>query len=125
MRIAANNKANRKTTHTVVSGDSLWKIGRKYKVSTKDLMKWNKLNKNSTLRLGQKLTVYQTKSSTIAGNVTERTITYKVRKGDSLARIAGRYKVSVSDIMKWNGLTKNQYIQPGQRLKLKVDVKTG
>lgn len=125
MRIAANNKANRKTTHTVVSGDSLWKIGRKYKVSTKDLMKWNKLNKNSTLRLGQKLTVYQTTSSTIAGNVTERTITYKVRKGDSLARIAGRYKVSVSDIMKWNGLTKNQYIQPGQRLKLKVDVKTG
>ncbi|MFY8349829.1 LysM peptidoglycan-binding domain-containing protein [Pseudoalteromonas sp. SSM20] len=125
MRVAANNTANRKTTHTVVSGDSLWKISRKYKVSTKDLMKWNKLSKNATLSLGQKLTVFQPTSSTIAGNVTERTITYKVRKGDSLARIAGQYKVSVSDIMKWNGIAKNQYIQPGQRLKLKVDVKTG
>ena len=88
-------------------------------------MKWNNLRKNATLRLGQQLTVYQKTSSTLAGNVTERTITYKVRKGDSLARIAGLYKVSVSDIMKWNGIAKNEYIQPGQKLKLKVDVKTG
>lgn len=126
MRVAANNTVNRKKTHIVVSGDSLWKISRKYKVSTKDLMKWNKLSKNATLSLGQTLTVYQpAESSTIAGNISERTITYRVRKGDSLARIAGRYKVSVSDIMKWNGIAKNQYIQPGQKLKLKVDVKTG
>jgi membrane-bound lytic murein transglycosylase D len=128
MRIAANNKANRKTVHTVVSGDSLWKIGRQYKVSTDNLIKWNKINKSKPLRLGQKLTVYQKSNTQLAGNiagkVVERTISYKVKNGDSLSRIAGRYDVSVSDIIKWNNLSNNKYIQPGQNLTLKVDVKS-
>jgi membrane-bound lytic murein transglycosylase D len=128
MRIAANNKANRKTVHTVVSGDSLWKIGRQYKVSTDNLIKWNKINKSKPLRLGQKLTVYQKSNTQLAGNiagkVVERTISYKVKNGDSLSRIAGRYDVSVSDIIKWNNLSNDKYIQPGQNLTLKVDVKS-
>ena len=51
-----------------------------------------------------------------------RAITYKVRNGDSLARIAQKFKVSVVDIAKWNQLDLKKYIRPGQSLKLFVDV---
>jgi membrane-bound lytic murein transglycosylase D len=72
--------------------------------------------------------VYQKSNTQLAGNiagkVVERTISYKVKNGDSLSRIAGRYDVSVSDIIKWNNLSNNKYIQPGQNLTLKVDVKS-
>ena len=48
-------------------------------------------------------------------------ISYTVRNGDSLSRIASRYSVSVSDLHRWNTI-KGKYIQPGQKLKLYVDV---
>ncbi len=123
MRLALNTAPVESQTHTVKAGDSLWKIGKKYNVSTKQLAKWNKISSKSTLRLGQKLIVKQ--GTTTASNMAIKTITYKVRKGDSLARIANQFDVSINDIKKWNNLNANKYLQPGQRLKLKVNVKRG
>lgn len=51
-----------------------------------------------------------------------RKLTYTVRNGDSLSRIASKFKVSISDITKWNDLNSKRYLQPGQKLKLYVDV---
>jgi membrane-bound lytic murein transglycosylase D len=51
-----------------------------------------------------------------------RNITYKVRSGDSLARIANKFNISIKDIERWNSLSRKNYLQPGQRLKLSVDV---
>jgi len=45
---------------------------------------------------------------------------YRVRRGDSLYRIAGRFNVSVHDIVSWNALDPEAYLQPGQRLTLYV-----
>ncbi|MGS2738856.1 LysM peptidoglycan-binding domain-containing protein [Sinomicrobium sp. M5D2P17] len=42
-------------------------------------------------------------------------ITYRVRKGDYLGRIANRYGVRVSDLKQWNGLRNNR-LRIGQRL---------
>ncbi|WP_379926132.1 LysM peptidoglycan-binding domain-containing protein [Mariniflexile jejuense] len=44
-------------------------------------------------------------------------ITYKVRSGDFLGRVARKYAVRVSDIKKWNGLRSNN-LKIGQRLVL-------
>ena len=44
-------------------------------------------------------------------------ITYKVRRGDNLGEIANKYKVSVSNIKRWNNL-KSTNIGIGQRLKI-------
>src|SRR5687767_785760 len=44
--------------YEVRSGDSLWKIARRFRVSLKKLRLWNGLWKNSRLRVGQKLRVY-------------------------------------------------------------------
>jgi len=51
-----------------------------------------------------------------------RRISYTVRSGDSLYRIASNFRVSVDDIKRWNSLDGRRHIQPGQRLILHVDV---
>jgi membrane-bound lytic murein transglycosylase D len=124
-----------KVTHTVKSGDNLWDLGRKYKVNSKSIAAWNGFAPKDTLKLGQKLVIWQktaskkTKSSYAnvnnANNVENaimRNITYKVRRGDSFARIADKFNVRISDIEQWNNLDRKKYLQPGQRLKLSVDV---
>lgn len=44
-------------------------------------------------------------------------LTYKVKKGDTLGAIAHKYKVTVSQLMKWNQL-KNSNLKIGQTLKI-------
>ena len=51
-----------------------------------------------------------------------RKVHYKVRKGDSLARIAGKFNVSIKQIANWNKLDAKSYLQPGQGLLLHVNV---
>ncbi len=46
-----------------------------------------------------------------------------VRKGDTLARIAARYKVELTDIMKWNRLKRRTVLQLGQTITLYRKVK--
>ncbi|MCW8865390.1 MAG: LysM peptidoglycan-binding domain-containing protein, partial [Colwellia sp.] len=119
-----------KITHTVVSGDNLWDIGQRYKVSSGNIAKWNGFAPRDTLKLGQKLVIWQKPSSSSklakADSGIEqaimRNITYKVRRGDSFARIADKFNVRISDIERWNSLSRNKYLQPGQRLRLSVDV---
>ena len=62
MRLAANKATRTKLSHTVKSGDTLWDISREYDVTMDELASWNKLKKNSVLRLNQKLTVYKSAS---------------------------------------------------------------
>ena len=125
MRMAANKTSRTKLSHTVKSGDTLWDISREYDVTMDELAKWNKLKKSTVLRLNQKLTVYKSQDKTTsAPKSTNRTITYKVRRGDSLARIASKFNLTVSEIIKWNNLAGQKYLQPGQKLKLKVDVRS-
>lgn len=114
-----------KQTHIVKNGDTLWDIARAYKVSVKSLAKWNGMAPRDTLRLGQKLVIW-TKNSNASGAAsavnTIRPIHYTVRNGDSLARISDKFRVKVSDVVRWNGLNKKKYLQPGQKLTLYVDV---
>ena len=76
------------------------------------------------MHVGQTLVIWtkQPTSSTVHPGSLVRPVHYTVRKGDSLSRISSRFKVTVTDLRKWNSLPKGQYLQPGDRLKLYVDV---
>ena len=51
-----------------------------------------------------------------------REITYVVRRGDSLSSIARRFNVTVNKLVEWNAGAADKYLQPGQRLKMVVDI---
>ncbi len=117
-----------KVTYQVRQGDSLWSISRKYNVSVRKLAKWNGMAPGDTLRSNQKLVIWTTSGAAATASNNNRNdgiirkVAYQVRKGDSLARIAGKFNLSVNDILRWNGVNKNAYLQPGQSLTLFVDV---
>jgi len=125
------NRNGSKIQHVVSQGDTFWDIARAHKVSVRRLASWNGMAPRDTLRPGQKLVIWS-KANTPSSNAPvgnpmakamTRKINYKVRNGDSLARISQRFNVSVSKLKKWNPRdTKGKYIQPGQRLVVYVDV---
>lgn len=98
------------------SGDTLSGIASRLGVSTKDLQQWNNL-RGSRLKIGQSLTVGAGSSAQRLANNSD-SITYRVRKGDSLSSIARRHGVNIKDVMRWNHDTDN--LQPGDQLTLFV-----
>ena len=57
------------------------------------------------------------KAQTPSKSKEAKCITYTVKSGDTLGKIAKQYHVSVTDIKKWNNL-KNDLIRVNQKLKI-------
>lgn len=109
--------------HIVKRGDTLWDISREFNVNHRNLAKWNGMAPTDPLKPGKKLVIWLNKVTKVQDSKSVvRTVTYTVRKGDSLARIANKFNVEIDDITKWNQLNKKKYLQPGQKLKLFIDV---
>jgi membrane-bound lytic murein transglycosylase D len=104
----------------VRTGDSLWSIANRHKVSVGQVTRWNRLDSGALIRPGQKLVIWQSRKGSAEKIV--RTVYYRVRSGDSLYRIAQKFSVSITDLRRWNKLPEGKYLQPGQNLKLYVDV---
>lgn len=108
---AQSSGSGYKVNYTVRHGDSLWKIANRYGVSVSKLTRWNGLSRKSILKPGRKLVVWPHGKQAKQQH-------YTVRRGDSLDRISQRFKVSINDLLNWNSLDKNKYLQPGQKLKV-------
>ncbi len=110
-------------THVVKPGESLWSISRRYGMTVSQLAQANHIKASATLRPGQRLVVRggsgEVRAASSGGGGT-RTVSYKVRQGDTLSSIARRFSVTVKQLMAWNGL-KNSNIRRGQSLRLHVD----
>ncbi|NOQ65441.1 MAG: LysM peptidoglycan-binding domain-containing protein [Methyloprofundus sp.] len=114
----ALNPKRRYRSYKVRKGDSLWSIGRKFGVSSRDLARWNRISTRSTLRLGQKLVVRKGRSYS-ARTSTAKSANYTVRSGDSLYTISKKFNVQVADLRRWNSSKLGKYLRPGQKLKVK------
>lgn len=119
--------------YVVVPGDSLWSIARDHGVPLASLIKVNHIGPKEVLKVGQRLSVPGGSSSSagvpaavpqVNRDIT-RKVSYGVRRGDSLARIASKFNVAVRDLAQWNQLDVSNYLQPGQRLMIYVNVAAG
>jgi membrane-bound lytic murein transglycosylase D len=115
-------------THTVVSGETLFSISKKYGISVNQIQNWNELSGNS-ISLGQKLIVSSNKiqNNSFSKETTEikKTSTssvanssHTVAQGETLYSISRKYNASVNDIKKWNNMTDNN-IMVGSKIIIK------
>ncbi len=105
--------------YQVRSGDSLSILANRYAVSIDELRRYNGL-RGTTIRVGQILRIPPNNRANAARQASQQAQIVQVKQGDSLARIAARHDVSALDILRWNKLEADQYLQPGQQLTLYV-----
>ncbi len=131
-RTQNKQRGGEKRQHVVRSGESFWTISRQYGVSVRQLARWNAMAPGDTLSVGQTLVVWNQSgtqavvtpaaASELASQSRTRRLRYTVRNGDNLSTIAARFRVGVSQLLRWNKLKAESILRPGQRLTLYVDV---
>jgi membrane-bound lytic murein transglycosylase D len=114
------SKQHRDRFHKVRRGETLSKIARRYRVRERDLVALNNLRSRNRIRAGQVLTLPD-KPGTRAPVVFARADApadgiYRVRRGDTISRIAGRFGLTESKLVALNGLRNRHQISIGQRL---------
>jgi len=117
-KIQSQTRGKYRLTYIVKPGDSLWLIAKHQGISHHALAKWNGMSPRDPLKIGKKLVVWKNASD----GAIIRSLFYTIKRGDTLSDIASKFKVHVKDIVKWNNLSHQKYLKPGQRIKLYVDV---
>lgn len=107
--MSSRNSANSRT-YKVRSGDTLWDIARMYGTTTSKIRRWNGLGRSSRIYPGQLLAV--------EGSAGPDFVLHKVRRGETLSRIAQKYRTNISKIQATNGLTNPDQLRVGTKLKI-------
>ena len=103
--------------YIVKKGDSLYSIANKYNTTVDELKRINNLTSN-ILSIGQVLKLPNDKANNVEKE--ENTISYTVKKGDSLYSIARKYDTTIDRIKDLNNLTTN-LLSIGQVLLIPTD----
>lgn len=125
---AVEGLAQESATYTVKQGDTLYGISKQLNVSIAELQQWNDLDGNQ-IELGQELIYYlqnentQELSEGESESLVNRSsgsgnVSYIVKSGDSLYKIAGEHNMTVQELKDLNNLTDNT-LRIGQRLAVK------
>jgi membrane-bound lytic murein transglycosylase D len=104
--------------YVVQTNDTLWDIARSFGVSVDELCAANSLGRRQVIRPGQRLNLPTGASSVATASSAGRwSGRYTVRSGDTLSGIASRYRVSVAELRRVNGLSGSR-IYPGNTLRV-------
>jgi len=103
------------STYTVQKGDTLTRIATKYKTTVPAIKSLNNLS-SDMIFISQVLKVDEstTPNQPVQAPTTTQVKYHTVASGDSLSKIASTYKISLSDLRKWNNQT-GDLIFPGQK----------
>ncbi len=110
---APNASGSGTTKYKVRRGDTLWDIARKFGTTTARLRSLNRLGRSSRIYPGQVLAVK------VEG--ARDYVIHKVRRGETLSRIARKYRTSIASIMATNNITDPDLLQAGDVLRIQVD----
>lgn len=116
------------TSYKVKAGESIGSLAKRYNLSNEQLATLNKLSPNGTLYLGQNIKVplyaaveadeKQDKPATSRTSKSTKpdTVSYSVKSGDTLSKIAGRYNLSNEELAKLNKISATSMVIVGQKL---------
>ncbi len=91
--------------HTVSSGETLWKISQRYRLSMRDIIQENNLNAPYVLAVGQRLKLPPPRE-------------YTVKSGDTLYGVSRLFNASVNDVARLNNLRSPYALKTGQIIRL-------
>lgn len=97
--------------YKVVPGDTIESIAKKFNTSVKDL---KEINNKDYIEIGELIVVPNNSTDSFFNE-------YIVEKGDSLYAIARKYNMSLIDLLNINGLDKEDYIYPNQKILVPKD----
>ncbi len=100
--------------HTVVAGDTLWKIAQQYKLTVEALVNENNIDLNKHLFIGQQLLVPELAKPSPPHQ--EVGIIYEVKVGDSLWKIAQAHNITVEILVEANKINPTHHLMIGQKL---------
>jgi membrane-bound lytic murein transglycosylase D len=115
----------KKIFHRVRKGENLNSIASRYGVRVSDIRNWNNISFHHKLLKGQKLTIYVERAAAAKTVVAEKSstgkkhwATYKVKRGDTMAKIADDFGVSLAQVKKWNGKSVRHGVKAGQSIRI-------
>lgn len=114
LSLAAINQQE-EPVHVVTAGETLAGIARRYGVSMSEIMRLNGITNPNFIFVGQRLRLPSLAATPTP--VPSDTI-HVVTAGETLARIAALYDVSMGSITDLNGITNPNFIFVGQRLRI-------
>lgn len=103
-------------TYVVRKGDSLYKIAKRFGVTVSALKKANGLW-SDTIYPSMKLTIPKNNLSKTSTSI-NKPKTYRVKRGDTLWKIARAFKVTVQDLISWNNISNPSKLKIGDKLKI-------
>ena len=136
--------------HTVRRGQNLALIAKRYGTSVNALKRLNRIRNANRIRVGQRLrvtsrdgTAYLAAAPTVQPAVSQKAVkktvqasaktstrsrqkltTHTVRRGQTLATIAKRYRTSVATLKELNGIKRANLIRSGQKLQVPTSYAT-
>ncbi|WP_353103966.1 LysM peptidoglycan-binding domain-containing protein [Psychrobacter sp. AH5] len=120
---SANTKAKpqgKRSTYTVVRGDTLSNIASRAGVEWRDIAEWNQMDPNAKLLSGSTLYLYNAKTieplATTTSSAASQPESYVVQSGDTLIGTANRFGLSVTQLATYNNLSSRADLLRGQKL---------
>ena len=104
-------------SYTVVRGDSLSVIARRFKTSVGQLVALNQLTSSHRIQIGQELLLPQDELA-LASQRPPADGIYSVTRGDTVSSIARRFSVAEDALLRLNSISDASRIYPGQELRL-------
>lgn len=130
--------------HTVQRGQNLALIAKRYRTSVSTLKRLNRIRNVNRIRVGQRLrvpsregTIHIAKTPVVQQTASQQAVkqtrqihsntstpsqqkmlTHKVRRGQTLAAIAKRYRTSIATLQELNGIRRANLIRSGQKLRV-------
>ena len=105
---STSSKVDSSQYHTIVAGDTLTALARKYNTTVKQICEWNNITETTILQLNKKLRVR-------AESIKYHTIV----SGDTLTGLARKYKTTVKQLCEWNNITESSILQLNKKLRVK------
>lgn len=119
-RVADARRGAAASHHVVTRGDTLWDIAKLHGTTARAIRKANGVRSVRRLRPGQRLEIPDQSSHERVSKrvVKKRRVYHRVRRGETLSAIAGRYRVSLAALQRANDIRNRHRIRAGQRLRI-------